>query len=490
MVELTNRRLDVGAIAKFNGLMHHDLMSKRIAVIGGGFCGTVLAANLLRRTLHDVDEILLVERGPLIGRGVAYAAYDFPYLLNVPAGRLSADTRAPLDFLDFARQTLPETQAEDFLPRRLYGDYLEDFLAAAERAASGRIGASGRIKLVRIQAEVTRLSAPTDRPGPLTLHCADHPPITAQRVVLALGNPPPRALPGADRLHDHPAFFNDPWRPPKILRAEQTALIVGNGLTMADVVSFLSRNAAETPRLVSLSRRGLTPLPQSAFHSKALRGGAEFFADLRTIRQVVSAGRSLADEVMRLGGDWREVVTFIRHGAPMLWRSFAQSERRRFLRHVQGVWDVHRHRLPVATAAHLDELRRKGQLRVVAGRILALDPVGARVAVTWRPRGAVDTETLTVDAVINATGPDYALEQCRNGLLQALRGDGWIAADDANLGLLTTAAGACVGADGRSSDRLFYLGPMLRAGHWEATAVAELRAHAEALADTLAEAGG
>jgi uncharacterized NAD(P)/FAD-binding protein YdhS len=51
-----------------------------------------------------------------------------------------------------------------------------------------------------------------------------------------------------------------------------------------------------------------------------------------------------------------------------------------------------------------------------------------------------------------------------------------------NLGLRTAPHGACVAADGSASSNLFYLGPMLRADHWEATAVPELRAHAEQLA--------
>jgi hypothetical protein len=45
-----------------------------------------------------------------------------------------------------------------------------------------------------------------------------------------------------------------------------------------------------------------------------------------------------------------------------------------------------------------------------------------------------------------------------------------------------------VGADGRSDERLFYLGPMLRADHWEATAATELRNHADHLARYLADA--
>jgi uncharacterized NAD(P)/FAD-binding protein YdhS len=125
-------------------------------------------------------------------------------------------------------------------------------------------------------------------------------------------------------------------------------------------------------------------------------------------------------------------------------------------------------------------------LTIGAGRILAMESQGEQLRVTWRPRGGATAQSSVVDAVINATGPDYSLKQSRSGLLRALHDDGLISADPLNLGLRTTASGACIGADGRPSERLFYLGPMLRAGHWEATAVAELRLHAEGLANHLA----
>ena len=44
-------------------------------------------------------------------------------------------------------------------------------------------------------------------------------------------------------------------------------------------------------------------------------------------------------------------------------------------------------------------------------------------------------------------------------------------------------------ASGRASEHLYYLGPMLRADHWEATAATELRDHAEQLAAHIAGGG-
>jgi uncharacterized NAD(P)/FAD-binding protein YdhS len=456
-------------------------MPNRIAIVGAGFCGTVMAANLLRRPPVNVSEIVLIERSPVMGRGVAYAVHDCPYLLNVPAGRLSADSQDPLQFLHFTQRTLPDADAEDFLPRQLYGDYLQEILHRAEGDGLRHV------KLSRVAGEVTHIAQGAG--NELTLSIAGREPVTAQRVILALGNPPPPLLPWAEPVRNHPAYRDDPWSLPKDLNSHQDVLIIGNGLTMADVAFSLTRDAARAPRLRTISRRGLIPLPQSTFRASAVQGGAEFFAGAASIRQLLAASRTLARDVERLGGDWREVVTFIRNVAPSIWQRLPLPERQRFVRHLQSYWDVHRHRLPPQLAERVDHLRRSGLLEINAGRIDQVAPAGDRLRVTWRRRGRVEPDTFVVDAVINATGPDYVLKRARNPLLQALRSEGLVSADALDLGLRTTGHGACVAADGRASERLFYLGPMLRAGHWEATAATELRNHAEALARHLAHAG-
>jgi uncharacterized NAD(P)/FAD-binding protein YdhS len=58
--------------------------------------------------------------------------------------------------------------------------------------------------------------------------------------------------------------------------------------------------------------------------------------------------------------------------------------------------------------------------------------------------------------------------------------------DRLDLGLRTAEHGACVSRRSVPGEHLYYLGPMLRADHWDATAVAELRTHAERLAKHLA----
>jgi uncharacterized NAD(P)/FAD-binding protein YdhS len=456
-------------------------MNSRLAIVGAGFSGTVVAANLLRRPPADLSEIVLIERSAAMCRGAAYAAHEFPYLLNVPAGRLSADSTQPLQFLDFARRTLPAVTAEDFLPRSLYGDYLQNFLRTAEQAAASSI------RLIRICGEATTLSRRQD--GALVLGFESREPVAVKRVILAPGNPPPGTLPWAEPIRQHVAYRHDPFDLPTDLGSDSLVLVVGNGLTMVDVAYCLTRDGSRAPRLVTISRRGLIPLPQSEFHVAAVQGGGEFVEQARTTRELVSATRTLTREVEQHGGDWREVVTFIRNHAPVIWQRLPDAERRRFVRHVQGYWDVHRHRLPARLASHVDALRLTGRLEVHAGRIGRAVPEGRRLRVTWRNRGVGREQSLLVDAVINATGPDFVLRRSSNPLLKSLRSAGMICEDGLDLGLATSPQQACVGRDGTVDDRLFYLGPMLRASYWEATAATELRNHAEQLARHLRELG-
>jgi uncharacterized NAD(P)/FAD-binding protein YdhS len=263
-------------------------------------------------------------------------------------------------------------------------------------------------------------------------------------------------------------------------------LIVGNGLTMVDAALALSADPRRVPNLYTLSRRGLIPQTQTAFKpSLACGNGEELLAATSSMRSLLRACRKLTREVQAAGGDWREAITFVRHFAPQLWGRLPRAERARFVRHVQPHWDVHRHRLPPPLAQRLAQLRDCGKLRINAGRVHEVIPQGDRLRVSWRGRGRREGTTLTVDAVVNATGPDYALERSREPLLRSLHAQGLIAHDDLHLGIRTDPSGACMSADGERTEDLYYLGPMLRADYWEATAVAELRGHAERLAQHL-----
>jgi uncharacterized NAD(P)/FAD-binding protein YdhS len=467
-------------------LVEFSTMRHTVVIVGGGFSGAVLAINLLRRPPSKSTDLILLERDADIGRGVAYARRDFPYLLNVAAGRLSIDPHDSEDFLRFARRYDPAAQAGDFLPRSWYGDYLEESLGRAENHAPGQI------RLQRVRAEVRGID--TDESQRLRVLSATHLPILADRVVLALGNPPPPLLPWAEEVQDHRRYLHDPWQVPPALEPHHAVLVIGNGLTMADVVLALTHERDAAPLVHTLSRRGLVPLSQSQERvdpsAEIMRAdGERLLAATHSLRELLRTIRRMARESQARGSDWRPVIQLVRHWAQQLWRALPHSEQRRFVRHLLPIWSVHRHRQPPQSAQRIEQLRQQGRLQVKAGRIQKMAEREGRIKVWWEPRGAADCESLQVDWVINALGPDYVLERSTDPLTQSLLKSGMIVADPLQLGLRTGAHGACIDREGRISERLFYLGPMLRAGHWEITGAAELLQWAEDLAEHLRSLG-
>jgi uncharacterized NAD(P)/FAD-binding protein YdhS len=161
-------------------------------------------------------------------------------------------------------------------------------------------------------------------------------------------------------------------------------------------------------------------------------------------------------------------------------------ERKRFLRHVRAYWDVHRHRLPQETLGALAEMGKLKKLHVHAGRLLRLELAGSQIRVSWRPRGSDEIKTLLVDRVINCSGADYDPGRSRDPLMRSLLLQGLATPDALGLGLRTGAQGALLDSRGHPINNLYYIGPLLRADHWECTAAQELRGHAERLAQHLA----
>jgi uncharacterized NAD(P)/FAD-binding protein YdhS len=313
--------------------------------------------------------------------------------------------------------------------------------------------------------------------------------MTATEVVLALGNPPPAALPGTDQMRAAAHLVADnPWCDSGTNAHDETVLMVGTGLTMADIVASTVQIGHRPARMYAISRHGLVPPRQTAFrHSHSEFDPQPLLrAASVSMRQLFRLVRQISRDTERRGGDWREAVTFVRSVAPRLWARLPTGERKRFLRHVRAYWDIHRHRLPPSTRAAVDELRSARRLIIHAGKILRLESNGNQVRVIWRPRGNEQSAVLVVDRVINCTGPDYRCTASRDPLVRDLIANGLIQPDDLGIGLQTAPNGGVVNLFGRATRGLYYVGPMLRAEHWEATAVQELREHAENLAQVLA----
>jgi uncharacterized NAD(P)/FAD-binding protein YdhS/predicted metal-dependent enzyme (double-stranded beta helix superfamily) len=441
-----------------------------VAVVGGGAAGTLTAIHLARASLET--RIVLVERAPHFARGVAFSTMSSAHRLNVPAARMSAVASDPEHFLRWVRARIGSKATPDaFLPRRLYGDYLADLL-------DGGGGGGRRARIERVRGSVVDL-VDGDEPR---LELSDGTSIRADRVVLALGNAPPRDPPvreGAS-FYESPRYSASPWTEGALddVALDTDVLLVGTGLTMYDVALTLHRRG-HTGTIHAFSRHGLRPRAHGRRPLDLPRGpSADHWLSLPpTARALLRAMRIVCKG---MDGEWRSVVDSLRGVTPLLWSRMSERERARFMTRLRPYWDVHRHRAPAEVDAEIRSLIEKGSLRLHAGRLH-----------TWRedPTGVTavfDRQELHVGHVVNCTGPDGDIQRSSDPLVRSLISRGLVVRDPLGLGVETTDEGALVDAMGRPSSRLYTLGGWRRPALWESTAIPELSVQAERLAEKLA----
>lgn len=457
-------------------------MTATVLIIGAGFSGAITAVQLLRQAQQRPLRVILLNRGGRMARGLAYGTHSPDHTLNVPAGNMSAFDDAPAHFLDYCRARDAATAAATFVSRRRYGDYLEHLLTQAENSPAGAA------RLEHMTGEVTQLQACAGQTG-LLATLADSRTLRADRVILAFGHFPSAHPPLADMgFYNSARYVRDPWTPDWLARLPPGApvLLLGTGLTAVDICMSLLNDDPGRP-IVAISRRGLLPqhhrqshaMPPAGAGPLAIWGGATTVrAQLRAWRRHVAAG-------LAHGRDWRDALASLRPHTAAIWQAWPERERRRFLRHVQPYWDSHRHRLAPQVHQRFAAAIANGTVRIQAARVRAMTDDGTEVEVVLKPRGAAAETTLRVAAVINCTGPCSSPRATASALVGQLLAQGMIQADTLGLGVRVAPDCAVLDAAGLPSSTLYYIGPWLKADHWEATAVPELRRHAARLAATI-----
>lgn len=439
-------------------------------IVGGGLAGTTVAAELALLAPAGFRALLIDAGEP--GPGSAYAPASERMYMNGTARAMSAVSGDKHHLVNWLR-TEPESA---MISRRLFGRYLRERL----REALDR-----RPEFETLRAEVVDVVAGD---GEFTVVDAQGGERIARHVVLALGNFPPSYAFLPQALHRHPGFVADPWHfdpvPPQ-LRGD--VLVVGSGLTAMDTIALLEeRGFAGTVHVVS--RRGLTPCVENPF-ARAL-DTQQLALQTQTPYALLRSLRSAARAHGAAGGDWRDVVEAIRPLTPGIWTSWSDRERKRFLRHLEVYWAVHRYRVPPTTAAACERLRREGRLVRHRGRISEAGEVPDR-RIRVGVEGPTGKISFVVSCAVNCTGPNGDYERVRHPLVQTLIRRGTIRADSLHLGLDATADLNVVDAEGSRVERLFTLGPPLRGTFYETTAVPETREQAAAIARAVvADASG
>lgn len=446
---------------------------KRITIIGGGASGTLLAANLLRRAKDERLEINMVEKRAAIGRGVAYSTPDDFHLLNVPAGRMGAFPDDVGHFLAWTESEGYEYGANDFVPRRLFGEYLRHVVDDADSRTS---------EICRLNVFEDDAVDITVEDGKAHVTLASGELLYSEYVVLAFGNfLPPHPTVRDLSFTSHLKYFQSPWADnvfPSI-GSDETVLIIGTGLSMVDVAIKLEK-VDHRGKIYAISTRGLLPAVHKLGHNYP--AFSDELIPLTKITEILKTVRRHIKEAAAEGTDWRAVIDSLRPVTQQVWRNLPLSEKRYFMQHLSRYWNVARHRMPGQAAAILDRMKAEGRLEILKGRLQTIE-AEAGFRVEYRTGGEV--RELKADAIINCIGSESNFRKLNSALVSNLYDRGYIRSDDLSFGIDALPNGSVVGKNGEESGVIFTLGTALKGTLWETTAIPEIRAQAKALAEHL-----
>jgi uncharacterized NAD(P)/FAD-binding protein YdhS len=433
-----------------------------VAVIGGGLSATALACVLAEQASRE-HRIALFNRADL-GPGTAYAPQSASLLMNGPVRAMSA---VPGDDRHLARYLVDEAD-DALICRARYGAYLRATSANALAQHPGMTHERAEMVDIERTALGYRLTDDAGR------RC------DARAVVLALGNLPPNDSFLPESVRRHPGYAGDPWTA-DIAHFDPAAevIVIGSRLTAMDTIALLDE-CAFRGRVHIVSRHGLLPLVEDA----SIRGvdPATLELDTRTPHTML---RSLRRAVANFPGDWRAVVESLRSITPAIWSGWNDRDRKRFLRHAQSMWAIHRYRVPPATFAAFARMNDERRITIHRGRVRSGrgDARGITLQLAT-PEGPLE---LHAAYVVNCTGPNANLHTVAHPFVRNALARGVMRADALALGVDVSGDYRVLDGNGEAQPHLFAIGPLLRGRWYETTAVNEIRKHATAIADAITE---
>jgi uncharacterized NAD(P)/FAD-binding protein YdhS len=456
---------------------HTPRPGSRVAIIGGGYTGAIIAKLLVERGVRDIEEVTVFEPREQLGCGLAYDVKNIDVRLNVAAHRMRAIPGSPTAFLDWLQTsgTLtvdPQAVTPEgiFARRRDFGRFMQAQLAPHLD--------SGAVRHIRDVVLVVERKNEQWR-----IRGADGTIVMADILILATGHPPASRPPVVDRLSASATS-----RIKDVLAADafneigkcDPVLIVGSGLTAIDALCRL-RAIGHTGTVSLLSRTGLMPRPHAG-------GGFSPFGDftstdLTSARKLLSKVRATISDAQAQGIPWQSVFDALRQDAPSLWQALPMRERQKFLRRVRRWYEVHRYRMPPQGAAILEMGINSDQVRLETGKLVSItgDSKGLHAGIKTR-EGRTE---FCCRHILLATAPDFQDYAAHQRFLLGMHRDGFIQSDPLGLGLACDFAGRALAVAGTPNSTLFVAGPPARPAFGELTGVPEIAAQAASLVDRI-----
>jgi uncharacterized NAD(P)/FAD-binding protein YdhS len=439
-----------------------------VAIVGGGFSGGAVAYHLAGLLPEFAARIVIYEPRSRLGAGLAYDTNEPAHRINVPAERMSL---VPGDEGHFVRW-LHETDAlagdadavlldGRLFPRRsVFGSYVD---AQIRPLIDAKRIEHHRVRVTSITRVGSRWRVMDEVGGACD----------ADIVIIATTHPPPHPPRELESIAGDPRLITDATAPDALapIRANERLLIVGTGLTMADVVAALHARR-HRGRILAISRRGL----RSRGHAGAR---VEPFGDfssppeisalslLRRVRAAVAAAE-------REGQSWHGAFDAVRKQGDAVWAALSIAERRRLVARLRPFWDVHRFRVAPMVESSLDLLISQGVLVIAAARLVEATASLETVRVGYRRRGETATQYDDFDRIIVTTGPAHGDILSRQPALASMHAAGFITPDAVGLGLSCDRRARLLDRHGRPTAGLLLAGPLARGEFGELMGLGEV----------------
>lgn len=440
-----------------------------LAIVGGGSVAVSFLAQLIEQLrfssrTHHVSSILLFEPAKTVGAGDAYASDLNTNLLNIPVRNMSAYAENKAHFSEWLRNLPPSTLEEfqvtnwnddSFLPRPLFGKYLEEVFHNVLRTADD-FGIT--IRHIRARVDAVRQQLPSG--WRISTAEQEYP---ANFVVLCNGNMPSATFP---ELNGLPNFFRNPYPVRQLVESigrHEAVAVIGTSLSAVDAVVALKEAGHHAP-LIAVSRNGRLPSVRSVKNRRnlqrrldapQLRALATASGGTLTLEQVVgllleqlgsmgqaadlrdilgeegSAAEQLDREVIASSAHerlWQVVASATNDVVDVIWNLLDDAERHRFRRDWRSLWMARRATFPMENAVKLQRYLRTGNFEIRPGfHSCVYDEDAGVYRLCLRSGGRHDV--LSVRHVIDATSFSLDVSTSEDPLIRQLLDSGTACAD-------------------------------------------------------------
>jgi uncharacterized NAD(P)/FAD-binding protein YdhS len=462
--------------------------AKSVVIVGGGFSGCCLAVNLVRRSPRPLA-ITIIESRVRLGRGLAYSTSDPEHRLNAPS---FVHSLIPDDAWHFTRWCLTQSlDASDhqaarpdgasYQRRSDFARYLEQ--TVQEHSHGAATGSSithlkGTASSLRFLEEGTK--------SRYKISSREGQSLDADLVVCATGNHLPSLPSYLDAsLAGHPSVIGNPFDSELYgaLSLDAHVLVVGAGLTALDALSTLIKRGhrgvievvsrhglrpvaqGPMPPALALAKtaEGLATLPGSLVIDRLMSPVPAFLADPAvpaTVRAWLRALRSKIAEALAEGKTWHAPFDDLRDALWQLWPLLPTAEKRRFLRRLRPLYDIHRYRTPPQNDELVRAAEAQGIVRFRAARLVGVQSVEPRaLEAEFVEQGSAVRTRHRYDALVNCSGLDKVAAMTANPLLDSLLKAKLIRADPCALGIDVDLHCCALSALGQTQPQLRFIGP-------------------------------